>query len=389
MKAVILAAGKGKRMRPLTETRLKGSLPVLNKPLLVYLSEMIARTNLLDELILVISPDQKEEILSLFANEPFADKIRIAIQDPPKGTADAVAQAEPFVTDEDKVLLVLNGDIFAPLEEIIPKLLAHHKKRGAVGSVVGLAGESERYGLMKFSATGELLEIKEKVKEQSKAKSKGYINCGIYLFSNKIFDAIRATPLSERGEYEITDSIDLLSKQGPIAGFEIDTWISMENPTDLFKAQTFLKPDTALTNMQFHSGGEIGFKAATDLYVEVDEELAFSSAKIIGPTLIGEGTLVETGAQLGPNVFLGRDCEIGAETKIANSLLMDNCRIGSKCQLKAIITAEDVVLGDKIIIQPKQGFVVIGGKAILASGVQLKKEQKISAHAAVTTENTK
>ncbi|NHJ85691.1 MAG: hypothetical protein FK734_09535 [Asgard group archaeon] len=388
MIAIILAAGQGTRMRPLTETRLKGSLPILNEALLVRMADMIEKSGLLDKLVIVISPGQEDEMLGLFSQKVYFDKINIAIQDPPKGTADALVQAEQFLEDED-LCLVFNGDILAPLDDILPKLVSHHKKLNAVCTMVGFPGENERYGLMHISEDGFLLDIQEKVKENAK-KIQGYINAGIYLFNKEIFDVIRRTPLSKRGEYEITDSIALYGKEGVLAAISTDSWISIEHPFDLFQAQKYAKPDEKSLCMQFHSGGEIGFKAAEDVFFEEGLKVDFSSIKITGPVLIGKGTLVKTNSVLGPYTYIGRDCEIGFNTILSNCLLMDNSKIGNDCTINAIIAGEELVVGNNANIQPIRSepkgldnLLVIGAKTIIGINVIISNSGKIEAHSVI------
>ncbi|NHK31262.1 MAG: glucose-1-phosphate thymidylyltransferase, partial [Asgard group archaeon] len=86
MIVIILAAGKGKRMRPLTDTRLKGSLPIQNQALLLKLTDMLNNTGIADKIILVISPWQLEDMKKLFEKTSYNSKVDFAIQDPPKGT---------------------------------------------------------------------------------------------------------------------------------------------------------------------------------------------------------------------------------------------------------------------------------------------------------------
>ena len=157
MIVIIIAAGKGTRMRPLTETRLKGSLPIQNRSILLRLADMTEKTGLMGKLVLVISPGQEDEIREMFANESYYDKISIAIQDPAQGTGDAVAQAEQFVTDE-KECLIMNGDIFANLDIDLPNQLMHHRKMNAVCTYLVYPGKNERYGLISVSDEGLVLD---------------------------------------------------------------------------------------------------------------------------------------------------------------------------------------------------------------------------------------
>lgn len=398
MIVIIIAAGFANRMRPLTMTRLKGSLPIMNEPLLVRMADMLEASGLLDKLILVVSPGQVDKMREVFAGKEYANKLEVAIQDPPEGTADAVAQAEPFVGTEDHYL-VMNGDILAPLDEIIPKLIEHHTNLAAKCSMVVFPGEDERYGLLHITDDGKVLDIKEKEKGGSSDGKQRYINAGIYLFGKELFDTIRATPRSARGEYEITDTISILGKQGSIGAVITDSWMSTENPIDLFNAQLFFPPKEETLKMQFHSGGEIGFKVAEDIFFDKETEIDFSGVFFRGPVFLGKGTLIETGSKIGPRVYIGSDCEVGADSIIIETLMMSNTRVAAKCNISSAIIGEEVVIGanakingteitKELLFEKRdrdrlEDFVIIGGKSILSTDVVINKGRKIDAHSAV------
>jgi len=370
----------------------------MNEPLLVHMTDMIEESGLMDKLVLVVSPGQVEKMRAIFASKEYSNKIEVTIQDPAQGTADAVAQAEPFVGNE-KHCLVMNGDILAPLDAIIPELIDHHKKINAKCSMVVFPGEDERYGLLRITDDGKVLDIKEKAKGDSNDGEQKYINAGIYLFGNDLFDTIRATPLSERGEYEITDTISLLGKKGAIGALITNNWMSIENPIDLFNAQKFFPPKEETLKMQFHSGGEIGFKAAEDIFFDAEIEIEFSSVFFKGPVLVGKGTLIETGSKIGPRVYIGSDCEIGSDSIIAETLMMKKSRIENSCEIASTIIGEEVVVGSNSKIIPIKlskellngnrdrnklnDFIIIGGKSILSTGVTITKGCKIAAHSIV------
>lgn len=404
MIVIIIAAGQAKRLRPLTETRLKGSLPILNEALLLRMADMIEKSGIMEKLVLVVSPGQEAKMEELFSTKDYASKVNITIQDPPKGTADAAAKGEPFIGDTEQCL-IMNGDILASLDEIIPKLIEHHEKLKAKCSMVVFPGKSARYGLLQLTDDGKVLEIKEKDQLVASSEEEGYINAGIYLFNREIFDIIRKTPLSSRGEYEITDSISILGSEGPIGAIVTNKWMSIENPIDLFNAQLFFSPTDDLTCMQFHSGGEIGFKAAEDIYFEADTEIEFSSVKFKGPVVVGQGTLIVSESEIGPRVFIGRNSEIGAKSTIKEALIMENVRIEEECNLTSIIIGEETLIGAKTTIKPfnltkeiihslrnrdkLDDFVIIGGKSILMKNIVIEKGLKVASNSVITKEDIK
>ena len=147
--------------------------------------------------------------------------------------------------------------------------------------------------------------------------------------------------------------------------------------------------------MQFHSGGEIGFKAAEELFIEEGITIEFSSVKFKGPVLVGKGTLIVTGSEIGPNVYIGDNCEIGAGTVLKNTILMKSCRIGTNCQISAFISAENIVIGDEVKISSKaseeqelqlEDLTIVGGHAVLDKKLQFNFGTKIDAYSIIKTE---
>jgi len=402
MIVIIIAAGQAKRLHPLTETRLKGSLPILNEPLLVRMADMVEKSGLMEKLILVVSPGQEEKMRELFSERKYTSKVEVTIQDPPLGTADAAAKGEPFLGNAQHCL-IMNGDILAPLDQIIPQLISHHEKLDAKCSMVVFPGKSSRYGLLRITDDGKVLDIKEKDQATAVSDEQGYINAGIYYFTREIFDIIKNTPLSARGEYEITDSISLLGKQGTVGAIITNSWMSIENPIDLFNAQLFFPPSDELSSMQFHAGGDIGFKAAEDLFFDAETEINFSGVKIKGPVSIGQGTLIVSDSIIGPRTFIGRNCEFEANSSIQEAIIMDMVRVEKNCNLSSLIVGEETLIGANTKISPCEitqinqaiprnrdeidKFVIIGGKTIISINVVISKGTKIASHSAITKDS--
>lgn len=192
--AVILAAGKGIRLKPITEDIPKVMVKVKDKPIVEYIIEKL-RSLGIDDITLVVN--YKKETIE----EYFKDSVKYIEQKEPLGTANAVYVAKDFVK-EDKFLLIY-GDIF-----FTDDLKDFVKEEPTVMAVFEVKDASV-FGRVKIE-NEKVVDIVEK----DGTKSPGIVNAGIYLFDKKIFEAIEKTELSPRGEYELTDSVEILIKNG-------------------------------------------------------------------------------------------------------------------------------------------------------------------------------
>lgn len=233
MKAVILAAGKGTRLLPLTENIHKGLLLIGDKPLLEHTIDSLRKNNI-KEIFLVVN-HRKEDIINYFGDgSKFGVKINYLYQENPKGgTADAVRCAK---NKTEGSFVLLNGDIFFH-PSIIKRLKESYMNCDGLIACKEVKSPQE-FGILKIE-NGKIVKIFEK----SKDPPSNLANIGIYLLPEKIFDAIEKTPLSKRGEYELTDSIQILIDKGfvfkPVIVGEF--WIDVGRIEDYEKAKEVYK----------------------------------------------------------------------------------------------------------------------------------------------------
>jgi UDP-N-acetylglucosamine diphosphorylase/glucosamine-1-phosphate N-acetyltransferase len=314
MKAVILAAGEGLRCRPLTLTRSKVMIPVANKPLIEHIINAIAE-NGIKEIILVVGY-KKERIMDHFGNGiNFGVKINYVFQDAQLGTAHAVNQAKKHI---DGDFIVLNGDNLTD-SGTISDLLA-----GKKGEITLLAIEREE-----TSGYGIVIPEDRRVKkllEKPKEVFSHLINAGIYVFTPEIFDEIEQTPLSETGEYAITDTIQQMITKGKSVSLveSKSLWIDSVHSWDFLKANAILLE----RNRQ-------------DLRGTVEK-----GATIKGNVVAGENTIIRTGCYIVGPVVIGKNCDIGPNTIILPSTVIgNNGTIHSSVEIHNSILMNDVRIG--------------------------------------------
>jgi len=210
MDAVILAAGEGTRLRPLTSTRPKPMLPVGGKAILEWGLEALAAGGV-DKVVIVVGY-KKEVISSFFGKEYAGIKIEYVEQREQLGTAHAVSMAEGKVSGE---FYVMNGDLIIS-SSLIEKFISDHRKAKAANSMCLVeVADPKHFGIVELKGN-----IVRGIEEKPERPKSNLANAGIYLFSGEIFNAIRKVRKSERLEYEITDAISMLIEKREDARFQ-------------------------------------------------------------------------------------------------------------------------------------------------------------------------
>ncbi len=354
MKAIILAAGEGSRMRPLTYTRPKVMLPIANKPILEHLL-IEAREAGIREFVFIVGYHD-EQVRDYFGNgNKWGVTIDYCTQKKQLGTADALKMTEGLV---DGNFLVMNGDIIVSQKDI--RSLTRNSDNTL--SVVEVE-DSHDWGVVELSE-GKVVHIYEKVEKPPSHMA----NAGLYLFTSDIFDAISQTLKSLRGEYEITDSIQLMIDKGHRISYqEIDYWLDLSYPWDLLPANESLMAEIKVQNLG-----------------EIEENVV-----IKGGVSIGKNTVVRSGSYIVGPVIIGQDCDIGPNCYIRPyTSIGDNCHIGSAVEVKNCI----IMKGSKIPHQNYVGDSTIGEECNFGAGTKianLRLDKKSITAAGIDTQRHK
>lgn len=349
MKCVILAAGEGNRMHPLTYTRPKVMLPIAGKPLLEW-NLLNARAAGLKEFIFVVSY-KSEMVREYFSNgKPWKVKINYINQGKAMGTAHAIGIVEPFVNE----CIVLSGDTIFGTNDI-----QHIAQKGTKIGLVRIDNPTE-YGIVELQGTYVL-----KIYEKMEHPSSNIINAGIYHFNKDIFNSIRKTEKSPRGEFEITDSINTLVSKKRIEGVFLKEWRDVVYPWHLLDANEEL-----LKNLKTKIEGTIEKNVTVKGNVVVGKGTVIRSGTYIeGPVVIGNDSKIGPNCYLRPFTTIGNNCHVGNACEVKNSILMDYSNIphlnyvgdsiiGQYCNLGAGTTIANLRLDKNTII------VTLNGKKI-------------------------
>ena len=241
MKAVVLAAGEGTRLRPLTEDKPKAMVEVDEKPILTHCFEQLVELGA-DELVVVVGY-LKENIISHYGDEFDNVPITYAHQREANGLAHALLTVEEYV--EDDFMLMLGDNVFrANLRDVVRRQQEDRADAAFLVEEVPFE-EASRYGVCDTNKYGEITDVIEKPDEPPS----NLVMTGFYTFSPAIFHACHLVQPSNRGEYEISEAIDLLVRSGrTIDAIRLDGWrIDVGYPEDRDEAEERLQDEEVNT----------------------------------------------------------------------------------------------------------------------------------------------
>ena len=310
MKAIILAAGEGSRMRPLTYTRPKVMLPIANKPILEHLLVEASQAGISEFIFIVGYCD--EQVRGYFGKgEKWGVNIVYCNQRKQLGTADALNMAAGLV---DGNFLVMNGDSIVNQKDI--KSLAG--KSGNTLSVIEVSDTTD-LGMVELSKD-RVVRIYEKVKTPPSHTA----NAGVYLFTPEIFSAISMTSKSPRGEYEITDSLQLMIDKGHHVSYQkIDYWLDLSYPWHLLTAN-----ESLLAGIESQNLGEVEENVVIKEVVSIGKNtMVRSGSYIVGPVIIGQNCEIGPNCYIRPHTAIGDSCHIGNAVEVKSSIIMRGSKI--------------------------------------------------------------
>ena len=328
MKAIILAAGEGSRMRPLTYARPKVMLPIANKPILEHLLIEASEAGI-EEFIFVVGY-KDEQVRDYFGDgEKWGVSIGYANQRKQLGTADALKMIEGLV---DGNFLVINGDIILNRKDI-QKLASKSDNTLSVIEVKDTRG----LGIVELSE-GKVVNIYEK---EAKPPSR-MANAGLYLFTPEVFSAIAMTAKSSRGEYELTDSLQLLMDKGnDITYQKISYWLDLSYPWDLLPAN-----ESLLAGIKAQNLGEVEENVVIKGIVAIGKDTVIRSGSyIVGPVIIGQNCEIGPNCYIRPYTAIGDSCHIGSAVEVKNSIIMRGSKLPHHNYVGDSIIGEDCNFG--------------------------------------------
>lgn len=312
MKAVILAAGMGTRLRPLTYTKPKVLLPLANKPIIQHIVEdLIALREFgtdVDE-IFVVTNHLEKQVRQFFIEWSPDVRVTFVHQRQLGGTGDALRTVSGMIHGN---FIMVNGDEVFGSNTF--SIVLNTFRVEAAHAVVGAyeADNPEMYGVLLTDPTGALGGIVEK----SPNPPSNLVNTGVYVFSPKIFEYLERIGKSERGEYELTDAIKLMADEtNKVFVSKIQKWHGVSALWDLFEANK-MKIEERLRRIgkEYHVVFGQNIEMKPGVHIE-------------GNVIIGDNSVIGPNCYIRGDTSIGRNCRIGNGVEIKNSIIMDNSNV--------------------------------------------------------------
>jgi mannose-1-phosphate guanylyltransferase len=335
MQALILAGGKGTRLRPLTVYTPKPVVPICNRPFLLYQIDILRRSGITD-IILSLSYQPNKIEQQLGDGTDYGVKIRYTVESQPMGTAGAVKYAREHIQEST---VIFNGDIFTDL--ILDAMIKEHRERKAQATIALTPIDNpSSYGVVETETDGRVRRFIEK--PQPHEVTANLINAGIYIIEPEVLDLI---PANENYSFEYGLFPDLLKREASFYAHIPGNcyW------KDIGTASRYLDANLDLINNRVQrikvKDKRGTFDSATvseidEISVIADDCMIKPGAQIVG-SVLGQGCYIEEKASV-INSVVWPHTRIGAGAQIVNAVIGKGCHIGRSCQV-----GPGSVLGDK------------------------------------------
>ena len=332
MKAMILAAGKGTRVRPITYTIPKPLIPILQKPVMEFLLELL-RSHGFDEIMVNVS-HLAHEIEGYFRDgQRFGVDIGYSFEGSivdgklvgaALGSAGGLKKIQDFNTFFDGTFVVLCGDALIDLD--LTAAVKEHKAKGAIATVITKKVPKEdvpSYGVVVTDDEGKIKSFQEKPTVEEALSTD--INTGIYIFEPEIFDYIPSNQ-----EYDIGGELfpKLVDKNAPFYAVSMDfEWV------DIGKVPDYWQAVRGVLTREIKNVNIPGTEVAPGIYTGLNVAVNWDRVDITGPVYIGGMTKIEDGAKIIGPAMIGPNCYVCSGATVDNSVIFEYSRLGEGIRL--------------------------------------------------------
>jgi len=316
MQGVILAAGKGSRLHPITLNRSKAMLPILGRPIVERVMELLL-ANGVDDFVLVVSPEDRDITHYFLRESTFPAEVRFVYQTERLGMAKALQCAAPLITGD----FVLSACDNLVTDADVGRLMAFWQTLPQPNAILTLMPVTRE----RISNTGIVAMdgpwITHIVEKPAPEEAPSNISSlPLYVFSPRILEYLPEISRSPRGEYELQDAIQMLiHREGHVGGVMVERRLTLTNAADLLALnREYLVHGDGRPQLEPHTVGP--------------------DTQLITPLYIEQGTVIGTRCVIGPNVYIERDCCIGDGVALRDAVV-----------LRGATVTDDVTVVDQVI----------------------------------------
>jgi mannose-1-phosphate guanylyltransferase len=332
MKAMILAAGKGTRVRPITHTTPKPMIPILQKPVMEFLVELL-RQHGFDQIMVNVS--HLADVIENYFRDGQKFGVQIAysfegrIEDGEMigdalGSAGGMRRIQDFSPFFDDTFVVLCGDALIDLD--LTAAVKQHREKGAIATIVMKSvprDEVSSYGVVVTDDSGRIKAFQEKPSVEDALSTD--INTGIYIFEPEIFNYIPSGK-----EYDIGSDLfpKLVEEGAPFYGISMDfEWVDIGKVPDYWRAiQSVLLGQVKNVSVP-------GIEVRPGIYAGLNVAVNWDKVDITGPVYIGGMTRIEDGAKIVGPTMIGSNCWVCSGATVENSVIFEYSRLGPEVRL--------------------------------------------------------
>jgi glucose-1-phosphate thymidylyltransferase len=314
MKALVLAGGKGTRLRPLTHTSAKQLVPVANKPVLYYGLEALRDAGITS--VGIIVGDTGQEVRDAVGDgSRFGLDVTYIPQEAPLGLAHCVLIAREFLADEPFVMYLGDNFLVGGISGLVD---AFRRADHDAQILLTRVAEPQFYGVAELGPSGEIIRLEEK--PQHPRSDLAIV--GVYIFSPAIHDAVQSITPSARGELEITDAITWLIDNGfrvhshPVSGY----WKDTGRLQDILECNRIV-----LEQVEPEVNGSVDGLSEITGRVVIERGAVVENSVLRGPIVVGANTKI-TSAYVGPFTSIGSDCVV-ANAELEYSIVLDGSSV--------------------------------------------------------------
>jgi NDP-sugar pyrophosphorylase family protein len=344
MKAILLAGGKGTRLRPMTVHTPKPIVPILNRPFLYYQIDLLKQIPEIDEVILSLNyqPRRIEEIFG--EGQGLGIRVRYVVEPMPLGTGGAVRYAGDSLTES---VVVFNGDVLTQVD--LAAVLRLHRERKAKATIVLTPVENPRaYGLVETDRQGNIQRFLEKPGEDEITCNT--INAGIYVLEPDTFDRI---PKDTAWSIERSFFPSLIERGETFVAYIYDGyWIDIGTPAK------YAQVHRDIMDGRYSAPP---FNGVSQAWISPDARVD-ESARIQGPCFIDEGAVVKAGASILPYSVIGRQTHVEEGATVEGSIVWPNGWIGPEAVLRGSILGRNCHIGRSAVVESPS---VLGDKTVI------------------------